>query len=156
MDRRQFVGCGSALAATGLASGAMARPGRAGEIPLGGAIGVYVEARRTAGLDVPERDGALDAAARRQVLHMAGSGAVSHLNAAGQDPDHRARQAGFAGRVLGETLAETRDGPEETMAVWLSHAPTRDVLMDPAVQRFGLAAVAGPDGRAWWLLATAT
>jgi uncharacterized protein YkwD len=132
----------------------VARSGPEGPIPLAAAIRQFSEARRAAGLTVPVRDERLSASAWRQVLHMAEKGAVSHFDTNGQDPNARARQAGFMGRVFGETLAETREGPEANMAFWLSHDPTREVLMEPGVRRFGLAAIAGPDGRAWWLLAT--
>jgi uncharacterized protein YkwD len=155
MDRRKFIGYGAALACTGLTSGALAWPGPEGPIPLAGALRRFSAARRAAGLTVPVRDGGLSASAWRQVLHMADQGAVSHFDAAGRDPNARARQEGFTGRVLGEALAETREGPEATMAFWLSHDPTREVLMEPGIRRFGLAAAASPDGRAWWLLATA-
>jgi uncharacterized protein YkwD len=154
MDRRQFVGYGSVLAAASLVSVAPLRAVATVEIPLAGAIRRFADARRAAGLAVPRPDPALTASARRQVLRMAEQGAASHFGDAGEAPDARATAAGFRGRVLGEALAETREGPEETMEFWLSHEVTRDVLMDRGADRFGLAAVTGPDGRAWWLLAT--
>jgi uncharacterized protein YkwD len=154
MYRREFIGCAAALGATGLASGALALPRTQGALPLAAAIRRFSEARRAAGLHVPTLDAGLAASALRQAAHMAERGAVSHVDAAGLDPNRRARQAGFLGRVLGETLAETRDGPVETMTFWLSHAPTRAVLMDPEARHFGLAGMAGPDGRDWWLMAT--
>jgi uncharacterized protein YkwD len=154
MYRREFIGCAAALGATGMASGALALPWAQGALPLGAAIRLFSEARRAAGLDVPALDAGLAASALRQAAHMAERGAVSHFDAAGLDPNRRARQAGFAGRVLGEALAETRDGPVETMAFWLSHEPTRAVLMDAGARRFGLAGMAGTDGRDWWLMAT--
>jgi uncharacterized protein YkwD len=90
--------------------------------------------------------------ARHQALHMAASGNTAHLDAEGRDPVARARQAGYEGRVLGEALAETWDGPLETVALWLSHDPTREVLLDPAARDLGLVMYRGDDGRMWWVL----
>jgi uncharacterized protein YkwD len=124
-------------------------------ISLRGAIRRFQEARRAAGLTLPVIDPALSRSAQRQVAFMAAEGAASHFGAAGEDPNVRARQAGFAGRLLGEALAETYEGPEETIDTWLSQESTRDVLLDRTARRFGLAAVTGPDGRAWWLMVVA-
>lgn len=85
---------------------------------------------------------------------MSERAAVSHFDRHGEGPAVRAWQGGFRGRVLGETLAETWETSEETMAFWLSHAPTRDVLMAPEARAYGVGAVASADGRVWWNLIT--
>jgi uncharacterized protein YkwD len=93
--------------------------------------------------------------AQRHTAHMAELGAVSHFGPKGEEPPLRARLAGFSGHVLGETLAETEEGPLETMAFWLAHRPTRTVLMDPEARYVGVAAIMGHEPRIWWNLVTA-
>jgi uncharacterized protein YkwD len=118
----------------------------------GTALRHVAEARRTAMAPplMPRPD--LVRMARRQVLHMEAAGTTTHLGADGSDPVARARDAGYAGRILGEALAETHDGPAETVALWLAHAPTRDVLLDPGARDLGLVMHHGTDGRMWWNL----
>jgi uncharacterized protein YkwD len=110
-------------------------------------------ARDEAGLPALTRRASLQSMARHQALHMAASGNTAHLDAEGRDPVARARQAGYGGRVLGEALAETWDGPLETVALWLAHGLTREVLLDPAARDLGLVMYRGDDGRMWWDLA---
>jgi uncharacterized protein YkwD len=113
------------------------------------------QARAAAGLTPLTRRPALMEMARWQTRHMADQGAASHLDARGRDPQARAALAGYPGQVLGEALAETFDGPAETVALWLEHAQTRAVLLDPAARDLGLGMRRGNDGRMWWDLVVA-
>lgn len=155
MHRREFLVTGTAGIAACIGPAAVAWP-HGNDIPYDAAIRLLARTRRAAGLAMPEFRPDLAKTARRQALHMASLGVVSHYGPDEKDPAARARQAGFSGRLLGETLAETYDGPGETMASWLSHASTRDVLMSPDARSFGVAAIKGTDGRIWWSFVTGT
>jgi uncharacterized protein YkwD len=154
MDRRTVLSIGVASLAVGISPAAWARQTHGSDISCDAAIRLLSAARREAGLASLALEPALTETARRQALHMAGMGQTSHLGPNGEDPPLRARQAGFDGRVLGESLAETYQDGTETMAFWLQHPSTRDVLMDPEARKFGLAALAGPDARIWWDVVT--
>lgn len=107
-------------------------------------------ARRKAELPSLVGEPALADTARRHSMHMQLTRLATHDGAKGEDPSVRARQAGYAGRLLGEALAETHDGPAETVSVWLAHASTRAVVLDPEGLEFGIGAFRGHDGRVWW------
>ncbi|ABD57148.1 CAP domain-containing protein [Jannaschia sp. CCS1] len=87
-----------------------------------------------------------------QTQHMAFAGMMTHLDAQGRDPAARAQHVGYSGRVLGEALAETFDGPVETVEVWLAHTQTREVLLDTFAQYMGLSMQRDDDGRMWWAM----
>lgn len=108
------------------------------------------QARRKAGLPGLAVQAALSRMARLQTLHIEATGRTSHAGPDGIDPVGRARQAGYAGCILGEALAETHYGPAETVAFWLVHDATRDVLLDPEARDVGLFALERKDGRTWW------
>lgn len=112
--------------------------------------------RRQAGLRHLTHQPVLMEMGCRHVVHMADLGCASHHDAEGRDPVRRARKVGYAGRILGEVLAETYDAPSETIDVWLDHAPTHNVLMNPDARDLGLAMAFGRDGRRWWTLVTGT
>jgi uncharacterized protein YkwD len=150
MRRRTVLGIGTA----GLAAGLLPALRPRGEAAVGPALRRLSAAREEARLPDLVLRPELTEMARLQARHMAVAGATTHLAADGGDPVARARRAGYAGRVLGEALAETREGPDETVATWLAHDATRDVLLDPEARDLGLVMVRGRDGRAWWDLVT--
>jgi uncharacterized protein YkwD len=154
MRRRTVLSIGVASLAVGISPAAWAQQAQGGDISYDAAIRLLSTGRREAGLAPLALEPALTETARRQALHMAGMGRTSHLGPNGEDPPLRARQAGYGGRVLGESLAETYHGAAETMAFWLQHPSTRDVLMDPGGRDFGLAVVKGRDARLWWDVVT--
>jgi uncharacterized protein YkwD len=106
--------------------------------------------RRAEGLAALARHPALDAMARRQAVHMAESGNATHLDVEGHDPAARGAAAGYAGSVLGETLAETWDGARETADLWFAHDGTRAVLLHPTARHVGLFGLRERDGLVWW------
>jgi uncharacterized protein YkwD len=77
--------------------------------------------------------------AHRQTLYMHRLGGVTHVGPDGNDPPARGIQAGYDGRILSEALAETREGPVETLDAWLVHGATRTVLLDPEARNAGAA-----------------
>ena len=146
MQRRTVLGSGVVGLVVGIAWPTWA--GGADEVEL---VREYlVEARAEAGLGALTLQSALMDMARQQTARMAALGSTTHLNGHGEDPRLRADRAGYVGQVLGEALAETFDGPMETMTFWLDHAATRAVLLDPAARDLGLAMRRGYDGRIWW------
>lgn len=156
MHRREVLSIGMAGLAAGMGPAIWAWPMVGGDISNDAAIRLLSNTRRAAGLAMPDLDLELSETAQQQAMHMATLGVVSHFGPDGEDPPARARKVGFRGHVLGETLAETFDGPEETMAFWLSDSSTREVLMDPSAQSFGIAAIMGRDRRTWWDLVMGT
>jgi uncharacterized protein YkwD len=154
MRRRTILSIGLAGLAVGIGPAAWARQTHGGDASCDAAIRLLSAARREAGLAPLALEPALTETARRQALHMAGMEQTSHLGPNGEDPPLRAWQAGYGGHVLGENLAETYHGAAETMAFWLQHPSTRDVLMDPEARSFGLSVVEGRDTRLWWDLVT--
>lgn len=154
MYRRTLIGL--SLTALAVAAGPSAWIWRRndGDISYDSAIRMLATARRETGLTALIPQPALTEAARRQTMHMARVERAYHLGPDAEPPTLRANLAGYDGRVLGEALAETFDGSADTMAFWLSHAPTRDVLMDAEATVFGLAVVQGRDGRNWWSMMT--
>lgn len=154
MHRRTVLLTGLTALVAGVVPGVWTWRWHGGDVAHDAAIRMLSDARRTAQLQPLVPAPALLETARRQALHMARVQLTSHLSPDRQTPDGRARQAGFEGRVLGESLAETYEGPEETMAAWLSQPSTRDVLMDPKAVVFGLASEQGHDARNWMSLVT--
>lgn len=146
MQRRTVLGIGMA----GLAVGILPIGESLANRDVDTALRVLVSARADAGLPQLTLQPDLSAAAQVHAWYMAGSGRASHIDAIGRDPVARARRTGYRGIILGEALAETFDGPVETVAFWLEHRPTREVLLDPAAWDLGLAMARDPDGRMWW------
>jgi uncharacterized protein YkwD len=90
--------------------------------------------------------------ARRQSFSMGLQGLATHFDETGRDPTARARQAGYPGLLLGETIADTYDGPVETLDLWLELDRTRAVLLNPAACEVGVFGSQNGMGRAWWVL----
>lgn len=107
-------------------------------------------ARRAAGLPDLVNHHALSETARLQTLHMCREKRTTHIDGFGREPVARARDAGYSGRLLGETLAETYDGPVATADLWLAHERTRNVLMNPSAEHFGIHCKQEQTGLAWW------
>lgn len=150
MRRRTVICTGTAALAAGFLI-----PGTAAFADVGGyetrlLLKTVATARREAGLTALTRDPALDDMARRHALHILRTRDATHFDAEGRNPAGRARQAGFAGAVLGETLAETYDGPRETGDLWLAHEGTRAVLLDPAACHCGICGLRESGGLVWW------
>jgi len=146
MQRRTVLASGLA----GLAAGAGLPVWARGLDGADVAMRHLAAARARAGVSALALRPVLVGLVRRQVRHMADLGGTTHLDAHGRNPQMRAGLAGYAGHILGEALAETFNGPAETVALWLAHAQTRAVLLDPEGRDLGLALHPGEDGRVWW------
>lgn len=110
------------------------------------------DSRAAAGRAPLSRDPALGAAAARHARDLALRGVAGHAGADGAAPPDRAARAGYGGRVLGETLAQTYRSGAETLADWLLQPHTRDVLHDPAARDVGIGVWQETEGRLWWVM----
>lgn len=142
---------------SGLLGGAFPRigPARAAETAVAVAHRHVAAARHGAGLPALTPMAALDDMAWRQALHMRRVQETTHVAPDGGDPEARARAVRYPGPLLGEVLADTHDGPAETVALWLGHEATREVVLAPGGRHLGLAAATGRGGRTWWSLVVA-
>lgn len=154
MKRRTLLG----VMATGLVAGsfpeALRASRRPGADPLAEAEHHLSRARREAGLPALTRDSLLTEMGRHHAARMQALGQATHLDEAGHTPEDRAARLGYAGRVLGEAVAETFGPAAQTVEAWLDHPETREVLMDPEARDLGLAMTRDEGGRMWWDLVT--
>lgn len=154
MRRRTVLGTGAAALTASLLSraGLAETSGREADILLGRLSAM----RRMANLpDLAVRAELADMA-RLHACHMSRLGRTTHVDSGAHDPVARARQARYPGRVLGETLAETYEGPVGTADAWLAHEQTRAVLLDPRARDVGVCALRESTGLVWWDLVLGT
>lgn len=107
-------------------------------------------ARRKIGLPDLVINPTLAETTRRYTRHLHQADLAGHIGPGGEDPSARAKQLGYAGRVLAEILTETYEDPAETIAYLLAGAATREILFDRAAGEFGLGVFRGNDRRMWW------
>ncbi len=73
---------------------------------------------------------------------------TTHIGPGGSDPIERGVRSGYEGRILGEALAESVEGPLDTLELWMGHDQTRAVLLDWEAREVGLSCIgdrhAGP------------
>ncbi len=94
----------------------------------------------------------LTAAAATHARDMAVQNRPWHFGSDGSSPIDRARQAGYRGTVLGETISETYESELETLAAWMARPDTRAVILDPQARDLGLAFFQEMSGKIWWAL----
>lgn len=87
---------------------------------------------------------------RLQVLHMHLLGHITHAGPGGEDPSARGLTMGYGGRILGEALAEGRNGRGAIMEAWLAHEKTRAVLLDTQARKAGLFGAENAAGTTRW------
>ncbi|MGA3011821.1 MAG: CAP domain-containing protein [Terracidiphilus sp.] len=102
-------------------------------------------ARAQAGAGPLKWDAALAAAARRHCLRMAAEGVISHQYADEPEISERAAQAGAHFSVIEENVAIAPD-PGSIHNAWMRSAGHRANLLNPRVDRVGVAVVAGRNG----------
>ena len=108
--------------------------------------------RTAAGVPALTLDAQLVAAAETHSIDMARQNRPWHFGSNGSSPIDRLRQVGFGGQLVGETIAESYDTELQTLAAWMDQADTRDVVMDPAARRMGVAWYQEPAGKIWWTM----
>lgn len=102
-------------------------------------------ARAGAGAAPLRWDAALAAAARRHCLRMAAEGALSHQFANEPELSARAQAAGARFSLIEENVA-VAPNPAEIHDAWMHSPPHRTNLLNPDVDRVGIAVVAGRGG----------
>ncbi len=148
MRRRTILLSGaSILAGSALGCAISASRDAAGARTILAALKTAREADGLPGLRVDSR---LVWMARLQTFRMLELGETTHIDAEDGDPTIRARQCGYLGCVLGETLAESEASAFETAALWLSHDATRAVLLDPEAREVGIFGLREHTDRVWW------
>lgn len=145
MRRRTVLGTGMAAVTASLIPRTAAAEDTAGLL-----LDLLHDLRRNRRLPDLHHHPALTEMARLQAMHMHRLRRITHTGTAGSDPAARGGQAGYGGRILGEALAETRKGPEETMNAWLAHEETRDVLLDPEARHVGVVGLNDATGLTRW------
>lgn len=99
-------------------------------------------------------DPQLSAAALAHSRDMSAQNRAWHWGSDGSSPLDRARRAGFFGNLIGENISETYENDMQTLTAWMAARDTRDVIMDPAATKLGLAWYQEPSGKVWWTLLT--
>jgi len=103
------------------------------------------QARAAAGAGPLKWDPALAAAARQHCLRMAAEGPISHRYAGEREPAERAGRAGAHFSLIEENVALGPD-PATIHQQWMRSRGHRTNLLNPAVDRIGVAIVAGRRG----------
>lgn len=103
------------------------------------------QARATVGAGPLKWDAALAEAARQHCLRMAAEGQIAHQYAGELDPSGRAKQAGAHFSLIEENVAVGPD-PATIHDAWMHSPHHRTNLLNPDVDRIGVALVAGRDG----------
>jgi hypothetical protein len=103
------------------------------------------QARAAAGAGQLKWDPALAAAARQHCLRMAAEGSISHQYANEPDVSGRAGQAGARFSLIEENVA-FGPTPAAIHEGWMHSPGHRTNLLNPAVDRVGVAVVAGQGG----------
>ncbi len=103
------------------------------------------QARAQAGAGPLKWDEALAAAARRHCMRMAAEGVISHQYADEEEISERAAHAGAHFSLIEENVAFARD-PASVHDGWMRSPGHRANLLNPKVDRVGVAVVAGRYG----------
>lgn len=103
------------------------------------------QARAEAGAGPLKWDPSLAAAARQHCLRMVAVGSISHQYAGEPDVSGRAKQAGARFSLIEENVAVAPD-PAAIHNAWMHSPGHRTNLLNPAVDRVGVAVVAGRGG----------
>ncbi len=108
--------------------------------------------RQAAGAPPVQIDPRLNAAAETHARDMARQNRPWHFGSDGSSPIDRVKRAGYAGRLLGETISETFEDELQTLAAWMQETGTRDVILDSDARDMGFAWYQEPGGKIWWTL----
>lgn len=111
--------------------------------------------RQAAGAQPVALDPLLNAAAGTHSRDMAVQNRPWHFGSDGSSPLDRLRRVGYAGPLVGEVISETYETELVTLAAWAEDPQTRDVILNPAATRLGLAWYQEPSGKIWWTMVLA-
>ena len=107
--------------------------------------------RASQGLGPVTLSARLTAAAATHARDMSVQRRAWHFGSDGTSPGDRAARAGYAGRVLGENISESFDGPVQALQSWLNDPITRSVMAAPSADNIGIAFFQEPNGKLWWV-----
>lgn len=126
----------------------------ASEIPFRMLDGVNT-LRQATGARPLQLDPLLNAAAATHSRDMAVQNRPWHFGSDGSSPIDRLRRVGYTGPLVGETISETFETEIETLSAWMREPNTRNVILDPAASRMGLAWFQEQTGKIWWTMVLA-
>jgi uncharacterized protein YkwD len=144
ISRKDFVVCGVLCFATAIALRAVSGQEPAGSVvPDAGRqlMSLANQARAQTGAGKLEWDDALAAAARAHCLRMAAEGPIAHRYGGEADLSTRAGQAGAHFDLIEENVA-VGPSPAEIHDEWMHSPGHRSNLLNPEVDRVGIAVVA--------------
>ena len=107
---------------------------------------VVNEQRVRAGLRALRHDRRLSRAARRYSNSMVRQGFFAHVSPQGSTLGQRARNAGYRGSKLGETIgwaSGTLATPAAIVQAWMDSPPHRSIIMDGSFRKLGLGVATG-------------
>lgn len=108
--------------------------------------------RRAAGAAPVQLDSQLTAAAATHSRDMAVQNRPWHFGSDGSSPLERLRRVGYAGDFVGEVISESFEDDATTFSAWMEDAVSREVILDPAATRLGVAWFQEPAGKIWWTM----
>ncbi len=144
------VACLLVPAAAASACGGAERPVRTNLVRAARATHCLVNAARArAGLPRLRDAGALDRAAAGHARDMVRRDYFDHVAPGGGTPAQRARDAGFDGARVGETIAWSEGGatPASIVRMWMQSPPHRQVLLAGGFGTLGVGIARGAPGR---------
>ncbi|MEL7097672.1 MAG: CAP domain-containing protein [Pseudomonadota bacterium] len=101
-----------------------------------------------------ELNAQLNAAAATHSRDMAVQNRPWHFGSDGSSPIDRLQRVGYAGRLVGENIAETYETELEVLAAWMEQPDTRRTVMSSDARQMGFAWHQETNGKIWWTLVT--
>lgn len=111
--------------------------------------------RRAAGAGPVQLDAQLNAAAATHSRDMAVQNRPWNFGSDGSSPVDRLQRVGYRGALVGEVISESFEDDSTTLAAWMSDRTSRDVIINPAATRMGIAWFQEPGGKIWWTMVLA-
>ncbi len=108
--------------------------------------------RRAAGAAPVQLDAQLNAAAATHSRDMAVQNRPWHFGSDGSSPVDRLQRVGYPGALVGEVISESFEDDSTTLAAWMSDRETRDIIVNPAAAKLGIAWLQEPGGKIWWTM----
>lgn len=108
--------------------------------------------RQAAGASPLEMNAKLNAAAATHSRDMSVQNRPWHFGSDGSSPIDRVQRAGYAGRLVGETISETFETELQTLSAWMEEPGTRAVILDPTARDLGFSWHQESNGKIWWTM----
>jgi uncharacterized protein YkwD len=108
--------------------------------------------RKISNLRPVRLDTRLNAAAERHARDMSIQDRPWHFGSDGSSPNQRILQSGYRGQLVGETISESYESDQETLAAWMSEESARKVILSSEAKRIGVSWYKEPNGKTWRVL----